>query len=151
MNPAPPPLPSVPDPDAEHLRLIEIFHYVFAGFSLLGLGFLGAHFAFMQLMFANPEMWKNQKGGPPPAEFFAAFQWIYLFLGVCIVLGSVANFLSARFIRARRRRTFSLVVAGLDCAQFPLGTALGVFTFIILLRDSVRARYAFAPAPASTE
>jgi hypothetical protein len=37
----------------------------------------------------------------------------------------------------RRGRIFSLIVAGLNCLCFPFGTVLGVFTFVILLRDSV--------------
>jgi hypothetical protein len=36
---------------------------------------------------------------------------------------------------------FSLVIAGVNCASFPLGTLLGVFTFIVLLRASVRSLY----------
>lgn len=37
---------------------------------------------------------------------------------------------------------FALVVAGLDCVRIPVGTALGVFTISVLLRDSVRQSYA---------
>ena len=36
---------------------------------------------------------------------------------------------------------FSLVVAALDCMGFPFATVLGVFTFIVLLRDSVAELY----------
>jgi hypothetical protein len=32
-------------------------------------------------------------------------------------------------------------VAGLNCIQIPLGTALGVFTIMVLTRDSVEAVY----------
>jgi hypothetical protein len=142
MNTIPRPLPrSAANQDDEHLRLISIFHYVVAGLAVLGIGFLALHYTLMSTVFDNPEMWKDQKGGPPPAELFAAFKWFYLVFGVCLVLGCVANLLSARFIQRRRYRTFSLLVAGINCAQFPFGTALGVFTFIVLLRDSVRERY----------
>ena len=37
---------------------------------------------------------------------------------------------------------FSLVIAALCCLNMPLGTVLGVFTFIVLTRDSVKAQYA---------
>jgi len=36
---------------------------------------------------------------------------------------------------------FSLIIAGINCVQFPFGTVLGVFTFVVLLRDSVRELY----------
>jgi len=53
----------------------------------------------------------------------------------------IVNFLSARFIKARRHRAFSLVVSGFNCLHMPLGTVLGVFTFIVLGRESVREIY----------
>jgi hypothetical protein len=53
----------------------------------------------------------------------------------------ILTIVSGRLISLRRRRTFSLVVAGINCASFPFGTVLGVFTFIVLARPSVRALY----------
>ena len=50
--------------------------------------------------------------------------------------------MSGFFLRQRRRRTFSLVMAGINCMNMPLGTVLGVFTVIVLLRESVRQAYA---------
>jgi hypothetical protein len=38
-----------------------------------------------------------------------------------------------------------MVVAGLNVLQVPLGTLLGVFTLLVLARDSVRQ--AFEPIP----
>jgi hypothetical protein len=34
-----------------------------------------------------------------------------------------------------------MVVAGINCLHIPLGIVLGVFTIIILVRDSVRELY----------
>jgi hypothetical protein len=61
-----------------------------------------------------------------------------LFLGWLI---GILTILSGRAITRRKWRMFSLVMAGINCASFPLGTLLGVFTFIVLLRSSVRALY----------
>ena len=128
--------------DADHLRLLAVFQFVVAGLSLAGIGFLTLHYTFMHVFFENPEIWKNSKGGgPPPAEFFAIFKWFYAIFGFGLVTAGVANLLSGLFIRKRKHRIFSLVVAGLDCLQIPFGTVLGVFTFIVLLRDSVREIY----------
>jgi hypothetical protein len=51
------------------------------------------------------------------------------------------NGISGFFLQARKNRTFSLVVAGLDCLMIPLGTILGAFTLVVLLRQSVAAAY----------
>jgi hypothetical protein len=142
----PPPLPPVIRDqrkiDSDHLKLLSIFHYVVAGFSLLGLGFLFLHWLFMHSMFTNPAMWQNSEQPPPPPEFFALFKWIYVFLGTMIILGGVGNVMSGLFIRGHKARVFSLVVAGINCLFFPIGTILGVFTLIVLLRPSVVELYA---------
>lgn len=161
MSALPPESPALPPPvppegagigvrdqaaaDASHLKLLMVFHYVLAGLSLLGLGFLFLHYTFMDLLMNNPEMWEESDQRPPPEAFFDLFQYFYLLMGLMMVTVALANALSARFIQTRRHRIFSMVVAGLDCLLFPFGTALGIFTFIVLLRDSVESTYA-APA-----
>lgn len=92
-------------------------------------------------VFSTPEMCKNQNGPAPPREFFDVFVWFHLFMGILLFIGCVANILSGVFLWRRRHRLFSLVVAGLNCLQIPFGTALGVFTLSILMRDSVRPSY----------
>lgn len=138
----PPRLPRLPQPDdISHLTLLSVFHFVLGALSLVGLGFMLLQWFIMETMLGNPEIWKHQPGGPPPAQFMAIFKWFYLFGGACIVVAGIANVISGVFLRKRRHRMFSLVVAGLNCMAFPLGTALGVFTFIVLLRESVRSVY----------
>jgi len=127
--------------DADHLKLLSIFHYVGAGLAFFGILFLLAHFAIFHAFLANPKMWENQKQGPPPAEFFALFKWFYLVFGVWFLASGVLNVISGLCIRARKHRTFSLVVGGINCLHIPLGTLLGVFTIIVLIRDSVRELY----------
>jgi hypothetical protein len=128
--------------DEDHLRLLSIFHFVCAGLAVLGIGFLALHYLVFHAFLANPEIWKNQKGSvPPPREFFALFKWFYVIFGVWLVASGVANLLSGLFIGRRKYRVFSLVVAGINCIHVPFGTVLGVFTFIVLLRPSVREVY----------
>lgn len=127
--------------DAEHLNLLSIFYFIMAGLGVVGLGFIALHFVVMRTVFMNPEMWKNEKGGPPPEFVMHIMMWAYAFGVVVIVIGSVLNLLSGIFLRQRRNRMFSLVVGGLNCLHVPLGTILGVFTILILSRDSVRRLY----------
>jgi len=147
MSVQPPPIPqpawvqSRQKIDAEHLRLLAVFYYVMAGLSVVGLLFIAGHYAVMHTVFGNPEMWKNSKDGPPPEDLLKAFQGMYVFFaGVCIV-GGVINFLSGRYLMQKKNRMFSMVVAGLNCLNMPLGMILGVFTFVVLLRPSVQALY----------
>jgi hypothetical protein len=127
--------------DNEHIRLLSVFHFVVSGLALFGMAFLCLHYFMMSSIFSNPEMWKAKDGAGAPKEFFDVFVWFYLFMGVMFAVACIANILSGLFLRQRKHRMFSLVVAGLDCVQIPFGTALGVFTIVVLLRDSVRESY----------
>jgi len=139
------PLPLIPRDqrkiDADHLKMLAIFHFVGAGLAVVGLLFLLGHYAVMHAVFTNPKFFENQKGGPPPAELFAIMKWFYLAGAVWFMSSGVLNLISGLCLRARKGRTFSLVVAGINCLHIPLGTVLGVFTIVVLVRDSVREQY----------
>jgi hypothetical protein len=122
--------------DAEHLKLLSIFHFVVGGMCLLALAFLLLHYLMFHFVVMNPAMWQGKKEAPP-REFFEMFVWFYVFMGLMLVTGAVLNILSGLFLRRQTHRVFSLVVAGLDCIQIPFGTVLGVFTIVVLARDSV--------------
>lgn len=127
--------------DIDHLNLLSIFHFVAAGLAVFGMLFLMAHFAFMHFIFSNPALWQNQKQQPPPELIFAVFKVFYVLGGGVLVAMLILNLLSGLFLRERRHRTFSLVVAAINCLQVPLGTVLGVFTIVVLVKDSVRELY----------
>lgn len=131
--------------DAEHLKLLAIFHYIFAGLALIGIGFLFLHWSFLNFMFTNPELQKGSN--PPPAGLMQVFIWFYIVIGAVFLTAGLLNAISARCLQKRTGRTFSLVVAGLDCLCMPLGTALGVFTIIVLVRESVAELYDSAEPP----
>jgi len=130
--------------DSEHITLLAVFHFVISGLALLGIGFLFFHYALMSTFFSHPERWtaKNETAPPPEVfQFFHLFIWIYIFMGVALLLACIGNLVSGIFLCLRKHRMFSLVIAGLNCLQVPFGTALGVFTIIVLQRDSVRRTY----------
>ena len=130
------PIPAADPRDADHLRLLAMFHALFGGLALCGLGFLYLHYRFMSTVF-SPGVMQHQKGAPPQA-FLDLFAWIYAVLAFACIAGAVLNLLAAHGLRRRRWRMFCMAVAGLDCMQLPMGTALGIFTLIVLSRDSVR-------------
>ena len=131
-----------PTDDATHLRLLSVFHFVIAGLALFGIIFLIVHYAIFSAFISNPKLWTNQpSGGPSPAEFFKVFKWFYLVMGVWFAGSGILNVISGFCIRARRHRTFSMFVSGVNCLHLPMGTVLGVFTIIVLVRTSVRELY----------
>ena len=56
-------------------------------------------------------------------------------------MAAIGNLLSGLYLRARKYRMFSIIVAALNCLQIPFGTVLGVFTIVVLVRESVRELY----------
>ena len=131
--------------DAEHLRLLAIFHFVAAGLSLVGVLFSLLYLALFQLLLANPEVFaqaqQQQQQGPPPEQIMMFFRGFLVSFVIWFLVSAVGNLLSGMFMRTRRHRIFSMIVAGINCLHIPIGTTLGVFTFVVLGRDSVRKMY----------
>ena len=134
--------------DAEHLRLLAIFHYVVGGlscfFALIPLLYtvIGSIFVFAS---RHAEF---KPGHEPPPEVVG---WIFIFFGIAFCLVGLAFGLAilwaGRSIARRRHYSFSFVVACVECLFMPFGTVLGVFTLIVLSRESVKA--VFLPTPSS--
>jgi len=186
--------------DREHLKTLEICHYIMAGLNALGGLFLIGHFFVMQMAFGMigefprpSEMIPDQEpleekvpveennSGPLASDperqelrerlqefrdeetrqeqeeekvreaadrifagmtgVFQGLIFFYLIVGFLVLFATVLNFLSARYLAKRRKKTFSIVVAALNCLSLPLGTILGVFTIVVLSRPSVEAIY----------
>ena len=135
--------------DRGHVKLLAIFHFIGAGLGLAGLLFLCIHYAFFNAFLSRPEIFESKGQTPPPRqviEMFGLFKWFYLVMGAWFVLSAVLNLVSAIGLFRLKWRTFSLVTAGINCLHMPMGTALGVFTIIVLLRESVVELYDAASA-----
>ena len=57
------------------------------------------------------------------------------------ILGAVLMIMTGLNLQRRKGHTFCQVVAGLTCLSIPLGTILGVFTFIVLNRPEVKVMF----------
>jgi len=64
---------------------------------------------------------------------------------VLAIIMTAARFRAAWCIKHRKWRVFCLVVAGIGCLEFPYGTAFGIFSFIVLGRDSVMQLFSTRP------
>lgn len=131
--------------DHEHLRLLSILHYVLGGLvaalSLFSLLHIGTGLFFI----VAPEIVIESGETPPPP----LMGWLFLLVGMAFLLGGLVMagclILSGRFLSQRRHYWFSFVVACLACVfNMPLGTLLGIFTLVVLSRDSVKRLYGVA-------
>ena len=128
--------------DAEHLRLLSIFHFVVAGMQALFAFFPIIHFVIGALSFFGTGPFGKGEGRLPGMLFGGFFM---LIAGGFILTGwslAVCLVVAGKSLRQRKRYTFCLVVAGIEAAMcMPFGTVLGVFTIIVLLRPSVKAEF----------
>lgn len=130
--------------DLDQLRLLSIFHYVVAGmmalFSLfpifhllIGLGMLTGSLPDTQ--------------GDEAARFVGGFFVVFALAWIVFGLISAALVaLAGVYLKQQRKYTYCLVVAALSCLFMPFGTVLGVFTIIVLMRDSVKRLFGRPPA-----
>ena len=135
--PGPPPHPQMIQ-DAEHLRLLAIFHYILAGLQVLVGCIFIIHILMGSAMLSGAMSSGASPGSAPPQEL----GWMFIAGGAFAMLIfwgiGFALFLAGRWISARQNWTFCFVIACISCLSFPLGTALGVFTIIVLLRPTVK-------------
>lgn len=126
--------------DAEHLRLLSVFYYVMAALT----GFFALFFLIYAFIGGALAVGGAASGGDdgPPMMFFGS---IFAIFGLGLVALQLASagllYFTGRSLVERRRYIFCMVIAGLNCLSFPMGTALGIFTFIVLARPSVKALF----------
>ena len=134
--------------DADHLRLLSIFHYVVAGivglFSLFPLIHIAVGIGILTGAFDDAK-----RGGPPPA--FVG--WLLVLLPLIFIIAgltlAICIALAGRKIGRRTGHLYCLVVAGLESMLMPFGTVLGILTILVLLRPSVKMLFGI-PVDSST-
>jgi hypothetical protein len=137
--------------DKEHLQLLAIFHYVVAGLAAL-FSFFPLLYATVGVIFIFVARHGTAKAGEElPPEFLG---WIFAVIGlVLFVIGIVMAILiliTGRSLAHRKCYSFVLVIAIIECLFIPFGTILGVFTIVVLSRESVRELFSAATAQASS-
>jgi hypothetical protein len=131
--------------EAEHLRLLSIFHYIVAGLAALFSFFplvysiLGGFLLYAAAHHAGPG-----SQDPPPA----IVGWIFIVLGALFFVAGVAMaiciLIAGRSLARCKHYSFALVIACIECLFAPFGTILGVFTIVTLSRESVRTMFTTA-------
>ncbi len=149
MSEPSPPIPyasTTPQPnDLQHLNLLAIFHWIWGGLSIAFSFIFVIHIA-MGIAAVNGAFEGTKGQGNGDQGFPPELGWIFIGLGSCaMLLGwtiGALNIYSGFCLKKHKRRTFCIVIAAIDCLSIPIGTTLGVFTMIVLLRDSVKQLYA---------
>jgi len=123
--------------DEEHLKLLSIGYWVWGAIMGAYSLFMAAYFLFIGFFFAA-----IPTGSDAPPAFF---RWIFVAIAVVVlcIAGTISGLQIANgfWIRRRTHRVASMVLAGFSCMSVPIGTMLGVFSFIVFARPSVRALY----------
>lgn len=124
--------------DEQHLQLLSIFHYVVAGFAALFSCLPIFHFTIGLGLFVVGITQLKESDGISMALFGLFFAVI---AGTIILMGwtfAISIAFAGRSLATRKRYTFCLVMAGVECMFTPFGTVLGVLAIIVLVRPSVK-------------
>ena len=123
--------------DKRNIRLLAIFHYVMGGLTALFACIPFIHL-FIGIAVLTKGLAKNPSGGPSPelvGLFFIAIAGLLILAGWTL---AVLMIIAGRKLSKFKSRTFCLVIGAIECAIIPIGTILGVFTLILLTKDSVK-------------
>lgn len=122
----------------ENLRLLGIFHFVYAGLVLVG-SLLPVVWLIMAAVWW-PELTADMGSGSGMPMMLTGTVGLalagsgilvaWLWAGVLVVAG--------RSLMQSRRHTYCMVVAAVSCLSFPVGTLLGVATLYVINRNDVR-------------
>jgi amino acid transporter len=124
------------DHDEAELRLLARLHYVLAIItalcSLIAVPFLGAGAGAV-----------HQPAGEVDEAYLAALFSLAIGISLgalCLVHAGVLVYFG-RLIQSHRRRWLILVFSALHLINVPLGTALSIYAFMVLGRESVKSRF----------
>jgi hypothetical protein len=133
--------------DLQHLKLLSIFYYVVGGLLALVACIPIIHFIVGVVMVAAPNTMSGGGGNPPPA----VVGWIFVLVAGSIILVGwlwAACLVAAGWFLGRRKHYIFCLIVGCSALLFqPLGTVLGVFTIIVLIRPSVKRLFETGGSP----
>lgn len=127
--------------DYSDLNQLATFHYVLGG--------IGCFFCLIPLLHVfggislilHPERFESSEQVFPSVYI----GWIAIGMGgLFFLLGevfSICLILSGKYLRQQKNYMFSFVLACFCCLNMPLGTILGIFTIVVLQRESVKSIY----------
>jgi hypothetical protein len=130
--------------DDEHLKLLSLFNYISGGLTLLFAFFVGAYFIIIFSVISSADFQQELNpamNGQMPDAVFKVMLFVMIIFFVLGILFGVAQIISGRLIKLRKARWFSFAAAIVNLLLFPYGTILGIFTMVVLERNSVKDQY----------
>lgn len=132
--------------DEYHLDLLGTFHWVLAGIvAVVGL------FPIIHVLFGLIAVVASIVGvdAEPEARGMGILMgMLFMLIGLAIIvvfwIMAFCLYLSGSYLKAHKNHVFCMVISVLICFSFPLGTALGVFTILVLIRPSVKRLFGVA-------
>ena len=130
--------------EEQHLQLLTIFHYIVGGLT----AFL-ACFPLIHLTIGLVMVFGGFSSNQAPPAFVG---WLFIILGGGFFIAgqslAICIIIAGRFLAQRKRYLFVFLIACCECLFLPFGTVLGIFTIVLLSRESVKAAFdSAAPEP----
>ena len=124
--------------DEQHLSLLSIFHFIVGGMTGLFSCLPIFHLAFgIAIICGALDSAGGTKDHIPHfiGWFLALFALVFILIGWSLTITIISAGLK---LKRRKNWLYCMIIAGIECVMFPFGTVLGVFTIIVLMRDSVK-------------
>ena len=134
--------------DQEDLGRLVLFHKILGWLLCVGSCIGLPHFGIGIFMMTGAIPITDSKSGKPdPGMNFMGP--MFAFIGLAVILfiltGSFLNFRAARWVGERSKLTPLYVISALNLLFQPIGLALGVYSFVVLSRNSVKALFDVPP------
>jgi len=135
MEPQPAETSPATEETRSHLKLLGVFYYLFGLMALPILAILFLQGQFLDFV-------SDQANGAEIEESFRQlFLTIQIGIGLMVIVHLVAGFYVGNCFRRQKHHTLCIVAAVFVCLSFPLGTVLGVFSLIVLMKPEAKALF----------
>jgi hypothetical protein len=134
--------------DRQYLRVLSIFYYIAAGLIAL-FGLFPSIYLVMGIAMVSGSMGPPPQGPPPAVGFvFIAVSSVFILLLEALAVCAV---IAGRSLAAQKRYMFCFIVAILLCLQGVPILVLGIFTIVVLSRESVKELFRHGEVVFSTD
>jgi hypothetical protein len=133
------PGPRPADAHDSTLDMLGVLYYVYAAIVALTALTMGVFALLPALLMASAL--PSGPGGPPPWLIGGVFAVAFGAVAVILVGKAVVMVFAGRALRARRHHVLCVVGACTSLMNMPIGTALGVYALITLMKPEVKARF----------
>ena len=123
----------------KHISTLSVLHYVYGALVCAG-GVVALVFLGVGTLLSSELVMDGAQDAP--VEWLGPFfQYLGITLFILLEVWGLLIMLSGHWISQSRNRTGSMIIAVLCLLSVPFGTALGVFTLVVLSDDAVMADY----------